>query len=285
MKLVTWNIQSCCGVDGRVQPERIVDTARALADFDVLCVQEVADNHPGLLGAPRGDQSEQLAKLLPGFRLFAGWATVEWDAAGQRSRFGNAIATRLPALQVQHHPLPSPSDPGHGGMPRMCSVLTVDAPELGPVRIMTTHLEYYSARRRAAQVRRLRELHIEACGLAADPRGPDEPGTPFRRKPDTPHALLCGDFNMPAGSPELEVLQEPFEIGGRGQRLWDCWPLVHGARPQDPTFALYDHTYEPQAEPFDFWFASESLKERARGIAVDAQTQASDHQPVLLELD
>ena len=44
MKLVTWNVQWCRGCDGRVDPQRIVDDARAFADFDVLCLQEVAAN-------------------------------------------------------------------------------------------------------------------------------------------------------------------------------------------------------------------------------------------------
>ncbi|MGC1818395.1 MAG: endonuclease, partial [Casimicrobiaceae bacterium] len=46
MILVTWNVQWCRGVDGRVDPARIVDAARGLADFDLLCLQEVADNYP-----------------------------------------------------------------------------------------------------------------------------------------------------------------------------------------------------------------------------------------------
>jgi endonuclease/exonuclease/phosphatase family metal-dependent hydrolase len=38
MKLVTWNTQWCCGLDGLVSPGRIVQDARRLADFDVLCL-------------------------------------------------------------------------------------------------------------------------------------------------------------------------------------------------------------------------------------------------------
>ena len=53
MKLVTWNIQWCRGCDGRVDPPRIVDHARAFADFDVLCLQEVAANFPTLKGSQR----------------------------------------------------------------------------------------------------------------------------------------------------------------------------------------------------------------------------------------
>ena len=50
MKLVTYNTQWCCGNDGTVSPERIVQVARNLADFDVLCLQEIAVNYPRLQG-------------------------------------------------------------------------------------------------------------------------------------------------------------------------------------------------------------------------------------------
>ena len=40
MKLITWNIQWARGVDNKVDPRRIIDHAREMADFDVLCLQE-----------------------------------------------------------------------------------------------------------------------------------------------------------------------------------------------------------------------------------------------------
>ena len=64
MKLITWNIQWGRGIDGRVDLARIVAHARAMADFDVLNVQEVADNFPGLAGNDDSDQFAQLAALL-----------------------------------------------------------------------------------------------------------------------------------------------------------------------------------------------------------------------------
>ena len=69
MKLVSWNTQWCCGLDGTVSPQRIVDGARAMADFDVLCLQEISQGFQRLQGAP-GDQPAQIAALLPGFRCF-----------------------------------------------------------------------------------------------------------------------------------------------------------------------------------------------------------------------
>ena len=73
MKILSWNTQWCCGLDGLVSPQRIVERARSLADADVLCLQEIAVNYPGLQGAP-GDQIAQLQKLLPGWQLFFGAA-------------------------------------------------------------------------------------------------------------------------------------------------------------------------------------------------------------------
>ena len=122
MQLVTWNTQWCRGLDGRVDPARIVQYAVALGDVDVLCLQEIAVNYPGLAGAP-GDQVAQVQSALPaGWQVFFGAAVDEWTAAG-RQRFGNLIATRLPVLQLQHHPLPYPPDAGVRSMPRLSNFL------------------------------------------------------------------------------------------------------------------------------------------------------------------
>jgi endonuclease/exonuclease/phosphatase family metal-dependent hydrolase len=279
MQLVTWNTQWCCGLDGVVSPSRIVDGARALADFDVLCLQEIAQGYHGLLGAP-GDQPAQLQALLPGFALFFGAAVDEFGTDGRRQRFGNLVATRLPVAQVQHYPLPWPADGEASSMPRMCSVVTLVDPQLGALRVMTTHLEYYSARQRMAQARALRGLHVEACARAAAPPLPDESGTPFQGKPHTPHAILCGDFNFDPQAPEYDAIQQPFD----GPCLRDAWILAHGAAPHAPTFRVYDHSHGPDPLACDFVFVSQTLAPRVQRVEVDAHTQASDHQPVLLVL-
>ena len=66
MNLITWNVQWCRGVDLRVDPARIVAEARRLADFDVLCLQEIADNFPDpqLGGNDATDQFAKLAELF-----------------------------------------------------------------------------------------------------------------------------------------------------------------------------------------------------------------------------
>lgn len=279
MKLVTWNTQWCCGLDGVVSPERIVRDARALADFDVLCLQEIAVNYPELEGNAGHDQPALLAQLLPGFRLFFGAAVDEFDAAGERRRFGNLIATRLPVAQVQHHPLPYPPDAGVRSMPRMCTVVTVQDPQLGAVRIMTTHLEYYSKAQRMAQALALRDLHAHHCAQALAPPEHSRDGSPFQGKVHTTEAILCGDFNLEAHEPEYGELTQ----AGNAHRLWDSWRVLHGEAPHPPTFRLYDRRYGPEPVACDFVFVSDGLKNRVRALSVDAATQVSDHQPVLVE--
>ncbi|WP_399697240.1 endonuclease/exonuclease/phosphatase family protein [Xenophilus sp.] len=284
MRIVTWNTQWCCGLDGTVSPRRIVEGARALADFDVLCLQEIAQGYDDTMPGRPGDQPAELAALLPGHSLFFGAAVDEFTPGGRRQRFGNLIATRLPVRRVEHHPLPWPADAGVRSMPRMCTVVTVDAPGLGPVRVMTTHLEYYSPVQRMAQARALRALHQSACALAAAPPAADEDGSPFRAKPHTPHAVLCGDFNLGASEPEYEVIRQPFDAGAGEARLHDAWRVMHGEAPHPPTFRLFDRTYGPDPVACDFVFLSDGLAPRLKSIAVDTATRVSDHQPVAIEL-
>jgi endonuclease/exonuclease/phosphatase family metal-dependent hydrolase len=285
MKLVTWNTQWCRGLDDRVDVQRIVQGARALADFDVLCLQEIAKGFETMPGCPR-DQPAQLQALLPGFQIFFGAAVDEFTVDGKRQRFGNLIATRLPVAQVQHHALPWPADADVRSMPRMCTVVTVRDPVLGPVRVMTTHLEYYSKMQRMAQARALRQLHIDACAQAAAPPMPDDSGSPFQSKTHTPHAILCGDFNLGPDEPEYAVLQEPFRLSDNAasDALQDAWPLVHGEKPHLPTFRLFDRTYGPEPVACDFVLISKGIAAHVYRIEVDLVTQASDHQPVVVEL-
>lgn len=279
MHLITWNTQWCCGLDGQVSPLRIVHTARSMADFDVLCLQEVAQGYSQLRGQP-GDQLAELQALLPGFQVFFGAAVHSFDDQGRAQRFGNLIATRLPVLQVQHHALPWPADGQQRSMPRMCTAVTVVHARLGPLRLMSTHLEYYSAHQRMAQVMALRQLHEEACAMAADPPLRVDDGSPFQPLPHTRQAVLCGDFNCSPLSAEYAAM-----VHSGGPAPWvDAWTQLHGAAPHPPTFQLFDRSCSPVPVACDFVFVSADLADKVQWIEVDLKTQASDHQPVLLSL-
>ena len=156
------------------------------------------------------------------------------------------------------------------------------SPLLGPVRVMTTHLEYYSAPQRRAQAQALRSLHDEACAMAAAPPEPVDDGSAFQTKVHTPHAVLCGDFNAEASDAALSAISSG-ELGSTGHGFRNAWPIVHGGVPHAPTFRLFDRTYGPDPMACDFVFISAGLASRVRRVEVDLQTRASDHQPVLVE--
>jgi endonuclease/exonuclease/phosphatase family metal-dependent hydrolase len=165
-------------------------------------------------------------------------------------------------------------------MPRMCTVVTVRHPRWGAVRVMTTHLEYYSPVQRTAQAHAVRALHVHACAQADAPPLADGTPSPFRAKTHTREAILCGDFNLEPPDPAYEAIQAPFG----GSRLNDAWRFVHGVAPHPPTFRVFDRTYGPEPIACDFVFVSDGLARHVRRIEVDLLAQASDHQPVLMEL-
>lgn len=67
------------------------------------------------------------------------------------------IATGLPVVSVQRHSLPWTADGDASSMP--AHVRRGDG-DLGPVRVMTTHLAYHSAKQLLAQAGALRNLRV-----------------------------------------------------------------------------------------------------------------------------
>ncbi len=247
MKLVTWNTQWCCGTRRLVSPQRIVDGARALADFDVLCLQEIASGLSAACPATPGDQPAELQALLPGFQVFFGAAVDELDADGQRQRFGNLIATRLPVRAGAAPRAALAGRPGVRSMPRMCTVVTVRDPQLGPdARDDDAPGVLFRKPSAWRRPQALRALHVQACDQAAAPpladdsrlavpdQGAHAAGHPVRRfQPRRPH------------EPEYAAIQQPFGAA----TFTDAWPLLHGESPQRRTFMLYDRRMGPSRWP------------------------------------
>ena len=96
----------------------------------------------------------------------------------------------------------------------------VEAP-FGLVRVMTTHLEYYSATQRAAQAETLRRLHAEACADARAYVELDSSEGTFRSMPRPASAIITGDFNFKPDDPLQALLQQPY--GDGSVPLHDAW--------------------------------------------------------------
>jgi endonuclease/exonuclease/phosphatase family metal-dependent hydrolase len=284
MELITWNVQWCRGVDLVVDAARIVAHARRLADFDVLCLQEIADNYPDprLGGNDGDDQFARLAQLLPGYTAIPGVAVDQPADDGRRRRFGNMILSRLPVVQVYRHLLPYPLDAGVPGMPRI-AIEAIVRTASGDVRVVTTHLEYYSVRQRMAQVDALRAVYAEGHAYARDAAVTIDDGGPFQTFVRPRATVITGDCNFEPDSPEYRRMLAPF--GDGTPPLVDAWHVTHPGVAHPSTFKIYqkDAPGDPELH-CDFIFVGEELRARVRDIRVDQQTQASDHQPVILTL-
>ena len=264
MRLITWNIQWGKGCDGVVDLGRIVAVARSLADADVFCFQEVSDGFAALDGGV--DQSQQLASLLPNHAAVFRPAIETTDREGKRRRFGNMTLSRLPILQVASHPLPSPQPGGKRGMRRQALDVTVQA-GFGSLRIVNTHLEYYSVAQRAAQIERLLDLQQEA---STSPETPDpEHVDPYVSQTWAPSSVLCGDFNFDVSDPQHAMLHGSSRPG---LNYRDAWMLHFPGRRHEPTAGVHDRAQWTQGPDCrDFIFVTEDMAGRVRRIEVDGR--------------
>lgn len=102
LRVVTYNIHKCRGLDRRTSPQRILRVLQDL-DADVLCLQEVVDA-PG--HSARNDQAGFLARNLPGYTYAFGSNRVLHGGG-----YGNLTLTRLPLLRVHNHDLTEKREP------------------------------------------------------------------------------------------------------------------------------------------------------------------------------
>lgn len=277
MRLITWNIQCGKGCDGVTDLARIVAVAKEMADADVFCFQEVSSNFSNLDGGT--DQSAQLAALLPDYLPVFRPAIETIDADGRLHRFGNMTLSRLPVLQIANHLLPWPGASAVRSMRRHALEVTVQT-GFGALRIVNTHLEYHSADQREAQIARLLDLQQEAStGSKAAVSRHNEP---YGSQTIAASSLLCGDFNFDVTDPQHLLIDRSARPGVNYR---DAWTVCHPGQPRLPTCGLYDHrqwTDGPDCR--DFVFTTEDLTGRVRRVEVNSNTDASDHQPVLIEL-
>jgi len=279
--LISWNIQWGRGCDGRVDLRRIVEHARSLADFDVLCLQEVASNYPQLPGSRGENQPALLARLLPGYAAIYCAAIDVRAGDGSRRLFGNMVLSRLPVTRAFRHLLPWPAEARRKSMQRALAEAVIEAP-FGALRVMTTHLEYYSPRQRRAQIERIRELHA-AAALRARLAIRDASRGPFRTLAGATSAILAGDFNFRPRDPLHALLTKSFPRPVPA--FHDAWQVAHPGAPHPPSLGVFDRQQWPQPYCCDFVYITEDLRRRVLDVRVDQRCDASDHQPLLLVLD
>ncbi|WP_234680676.1 endonuclease/exonuclease/phosphatase family protein [Bradyrhizobium monzae] len=277
MRLLTWNIQCGKGCDGVTDLPRIVAVARQTLDADVFCFQEVSANFSRF--GDGVDQSAQLAAVLPGYSAIFRPAIETMDREGTLHRFGNMTLSRLPVLQIANHLLPWPRAAKVRSMRRHALEVTVQA-SFGAIRIVNTHLEFHSTEQREAQITRLLDLQEDAS------MSPRQAGSrhdePYESQTVAVSSLMCGDFNFDVADPQHALIDR---ASRPGLNYRDAWTANRPGRPRAPTCGIYDRVqWAKGPDCRDFIFVTEDLVSRVRSIEVNEATDASDHQPLALEL-
>lgn len=169
LSIMSYNVHSCIGMDGRVSPRRI---ARVIArqGVDIAAIQEVDQ---GRARSRSEDQAHDIAAEL-GFHMLYCPAVTSGS-----ERYGHALLSRWPLEAAKIAPLPS----HQGGMwpePRAALWARVHTQE-ATLNILSTHLGL-SAPERIKQMTAI--------------LGPEWLGSVLDREP----VILCGDFNLTPGS-------------------------------------------------------------------------------------
>ena len=173
MKIVTYNVHKCRGMDGRIRVRRVAHVLKEI-DADIVALQEVFASEHG-----RQSQVEVIA------------AELGFDVAFGRTRhlkgrpYGNAILSRWPILSSSHLQLPWTRREQRG-----CLRADIETP-LGVIHTFNIHMgtSYFERRRQICSFVKQESVHSKLFG----PR------------------VLMGDFNEWVSGLTTRVLQEQFE--------------------------------------------------------------------------
>lgn len=179
IRVMTYNVHSCIGMDQRHDPRRI---ARVIAHYhpDVVALQELDTGHDRSGGI---HQARQIAEFLQFEYRFHAVREVEDE------QFGNAILSRLPLKLLRAGGLPSLNG-RRGSETRGALWVEVDVEGL-TFQILNTHFGLWP-RERLEQARTL---------LGDRWLGGNRKGVPV---------VLCGDLNCGPRSPAYRLLRQNF---------------------------------------------------------------------------
>jgi endonuclease/exonuclease/phosphatase family metal-dependent hydrolase len=245
MRIMTYNVHSCRGSDGRVLPERIAEVISRWSP-DVVALQEVVRS---------GDSTrDQLALIAEQTGMDAHFTKTRPEGDDV---FGIATLVRHSFEVHAEAPLPALR-----GEPRAAHWLRVDA-NGETLEIVNTHLSVH-LRERLAQLQAL--LRREVIGEEVTVPRPQA----FSLMPVAPTLVLCGDFNAGFLSAEYRFLCVHLQNAQRAVRRWP--------RPTFP--ARY-----PLLRLDHVWVGPAWKVTSAEVVASDLERRASDHLPLVVDLE
>lgn len=178
IKVMSYNIRSCIGMDNQVDPKRLADFLLS-CDADIVGLQEVSSDHPYLPGV---DQLAVLEKETSWKGFFA--QTLSRAREGGLFCYGIGILTRLSCEKIAQIALPNVEN----CEPRTAIILKVEK-DGEYFYFVNTHLAYEE---------HLEDLRVKQLACIKD----------YVREQNLFPAVITGDFNDTPTSPCLEEMQK-----------------------------------------------------------------------------
>lgn len=188
IRVMTYNVHGCLGMDGRISPQRIANVIR-LYDPDVVALQELDF---GRVRSQRHDQPRLIAEAA-GLHVAFCPTVIHHD-----EQYGHALLGHFPMQTIRTEILPGATQTRHVE-PRGALWVLVQLEGLR-LHLMNTHFGLRRDERRAQAKHLLDRDWIGAIGE-------DEP------------LIVCGDFNMfPGSEPYLAITRRlrDVQVGVRG---------------------------------------------------------------------
>lgn len=210
--VMTYNVHSCIGTDGKVSPLRIAEVID-LCNPDIVALQEL---DAGLIRSDLIDQAHLIAKTLEmSFHFHSSIQVEEGD-------YGNAILSRWPVRLVKAGALPM--EPINNFFERRGALWAeVELPD-GLVQVVASHFGL-NRRERICQAKAI--------------IGPEWLEHPACRTP----VIVCGDFNALPGSSVYRIISRHLhdvQRGLKGSRPRGTWPVQLPFMRIDHLFATPD---------------------------------------------
>jgi endonuclease/exonuclease/phosphatase family metal-dependent hydrolase len=278
MRILSWNIQYGKSVNNGFDFIRTLDYIKSLGDFDVICLQEVARHMPDYCSHGQQDQLWIAQQHFANYKALWG-SGFSWPSAtghpSDRQEFGNLTLIKGDPLDFKVHQLPQPAALAKWQMPRVAIEACVDS-SIGPLSIINTHLAFHDSNEAQLQLEHLHAIELDRLAHLQYPKT-DGPGC-FQKGYLGSARILCGDFNF---DPEFPHYQYQIDSG------WiDSWKQCYPDKPQPSTCGIFDRQQWSQGGHCrDYFWLSNELASCKVDVSVDSDTDLSDHQPIILEID
>ena len=235
LRVLSYNIHHGQGTDGVLSLSRIAKIIRD-SDVDIVALQEVDQ---GCQRSQGTEQTQELARLTGYYAVFG--KAIDFDGG----QYGQAILSRWPIGELQVHLLPNETAPAPKREQRIALDVSIPT-DLGPVRLLGTHLDHSKESLRQEQAQWIDRLLSQAPEIST---------------------VLAGDLNATPTSATLQVFAERWQID-----------------PRRATPELATYPSESPKTRIDYVMTNRAGRLVVESLEVLSESVASDHRPIVATL-